>query len=120
MEIGKRIKDIRKAKGMSQKEVALTLEMDQSQYSKIENGKTDPYFSTIEKITGALDINLNDLLAPDDVFKDVNSFDKSFIEKLQLVDQLEEEEKKSMFSIIDSLVSKKRLKITLSSALDNS
>lgn len=120
MKIGSRIKDIRQAKSMSQKEVALVLEMDQSQYSKIENGKTDPYFSTIEKIANALGVNLNDLLAPDDVFKDINSYEKSLIEKLQLIDQLEEEEKKCIFSIIDSLVSKGRLKNALSNALNNS
>lgn len=120
MKIGERIKDIRTAKNLSQKEVALLLEMDQSQYSKIENGKTDPYFSTIEKISNALGVNLNDLLAPDDVFKNINSFEKSFIERLQLVDQLEDEEKKCIFSIIDSLVSKRRLKSALSNALNNS
>lgn len=117
MHIGERIKNIRSAKGFSQKQVALALEMDQSQYSRIENGKTDPYFSTIDKIAGALGVQLGDLLAPDDVFKDVNSYDKSLIERIQLIDQLEDEEKRCIFSIVDGLVSKRRLKDTLSKAL---
>ena len=118
--IGERIRDIRKVKNMSQKEVALILEMDQSQYSRIENGKTDPYFSTIEKITKALNISLNELFTSDGLFKDVNSYDKSLVEKLTLMDNLEEEERKCIFSIIDSLISKKRLKDALSNALNDS
>lgn len=91
--------------------------MDQSQYSKIENNKTDPHLSTIEKITEALGISIEELFTAEKVFKDVDSFDKSLVEKIQLIEQLEDIEKKSVFSIIDGLVTKQRLKQTLSNAL---
>lgn len=117
MKIGDKIKKAREAKGWSQKEVALSLKMDQSQYSKIENNKTDPHLSTIEKITEALGISIEELFTAENVFKDVDSFDKSLVEKIQLIEQLEENEKKSVFSIIDGLVTKQRLKQTLSNAL---
>jgi hypothetical protein len=48
----------------------------------------------------------------------VNSYDKSVIEKMALVDQLEEKEKSAFFSILDALVSKKRLKDSLFNALN--
>jgi hypothetical protein len=54
----------------------------------------------------------------DDAFKEVNSYDKSVIEKMALVDQLEEKEKSAFFPILDALVSKKRLKDSLSNALN--
>lgn len=117
MKIGDKIKKAREAKGWSQKEVALSLKMDQSQYSKIENNKTDPHLSTIEKITEALGISIEELFTAEKVFKDVDSFDKSLVEKIQLIEQLEDIEKKSVFSIIDGLVTKQRLKQTLSNAL---
>jgi transcriptional regulator with XRE-family HTH domain len=91
--------------------------MDQSQYSKIENGKTDPYFSTIEKIAKALGIKVSDLLTAEDIFKDVDSLDKTIVEKVQLIEQLDENEKKSIFSIIDGLSSKKKMKDSLAKAL---
>lgn len=91
--------------------------MDQSQYSKIENGKVDPQFSTIEKIAKAIKVDVVNLVAADDVFKDVSAYDKTLVEKLQMVDGLEDGEKKSVFSIIDSLAAKKKLKDTLSNAL---
>ncbi len=119
MNIGEQIKKTRTAKNLSQKEVALALEMDQAQFSRIENGKTDPSFSTIEKIAQALGIELVELVNADDIFKEVNSYDKSIFEKLALVDQLEEKEKSAFFSILDALVSKKRLKDTLAHALNS-
>ena len=92
--------------------------MDQSQYSKIEKGKTDPTTATLQKITNAIGVSLAEIFAPDDLFKDVDSYDRSLMEKLQLLEQLDEEEKQSIFKIIDSLVSKKRLKDSLSNALN--
>lgn len=118
MNIGEQIKKIRTAKNLSQKEVALALEMDQAQFSRIENGKTDPAFSTIEKVARALGVGLAELVNADDAFTEVNSYDKSVIEKMALVDQLEEKEKSAFFSILDALVSKKRLKDSLSHALN--
>lgn len=98
--------------------MAALLKMNQSQYSKIEKGKVDPQFSTIEKIAKALKINIVDLVAAEDVFKDVSAYDKTIVEKVQLMDLLEEQEKKSLFSIIDGLVAKQKFKQALSSALN--
>jgi transcriptional regulator with XRE-family HTH domain len=118
MTIGDKIKKAREAKSLSQKEVAAVLKMNQSQYSKIENGKVDPQFSTIEKIAKALKINIVDLVAAEDIFKDVSAYDKTIVEKVQLVDLLDDNEKKGIFSIIDGLVAKQKLKQSLSSALN--
>ena len=63
-------------------------------------------------------VGLAELVNADDIFAEVNSYDKSVIEKMALVDQLEEKEKTAFFSILDALVSKKRLKDSLSNALN--
>lgn len=117
MNIADKIKTVREAKGLSQKEVAAKINMDGSQYSKIENGKNDPSSTTLEKIAHALGITLADLFASDDIFKDVNSADKSLVEKIRLIDALEPTDRVSIFSLIDSLFAKKKLKDTLSNAL---
>jgi hypothetical protein len=39
------------------------------------------------------------------------------MEKISLIDQLDEDEKKSLFKIIDSLFSKKKMKESLTKAL---
>ena len=117
MEIGERIKKIREARGLSQKEVASLIKMDQSQYSKLEKDKTDPSVSTLSKVAGALGIQLAELFA-DDLLKDVNSYDKSLMEKISLIDSLDEDEKKSLFKIIDGLISKKKMRDSLSKVLN--
>lgn len=93
MQIGENVKKAREAKGLSQKEVAATLKMDQNQCSKIENGKVDPQFSTIEKIAKAIRVNVIDLVADGELFKEVATYDKTLVEKVQLIDGLEEQEK---------------------------
>ena len=117
MQLGKNIRKIREAKGLSQKEVAISVGMDQAQYSRIENSKTDTSFSTIEKIAKALGVELSELFTADEVFKEVNSKEKTLMEKLRLVELLEDKEQKAFYHILDALVAKKRLTDTLSDAL---
>jgi transcriptional regulator with XRE-family HTH domain len=117
MSIGENIKTVREAKKLSQKQVALSIDMDPSQYSKIEKGKTDPSISTVEKISDALGVSLSELFQSDEIFKDINSVDKTIMEKIKLIEQLDDQEKASLFNIIDGLFAKKRLKDSLSSAL---
>jgi len=117
MRICDKIKKAREAKGLSQKEVATALKMDQSQYSKIESGKTDPHFSTIEKIAKALGMELYELFRANEVFKDVNSLDKSIIERAMLIDSLDKKEKIAFFTVLDTMVAKKQLTDILNSAL---
>lgn len=48
---------------------------------------------------------------------DVNAYDKSLVEKLRLLEELDDTEKRTVFSVIDIAIAKKRLKDTLSNAL---
>lgn len=117
MNLGSTLKKVREAKGLSQKELAGLLDMPQPQYSRIEGGKTDPAFSAVTKITKALGISMTELFTADDIFSEVNSYDKTLMEKLRMIDTLDDTEKKSLYNIIDSLVAKKKLKDNLTSAL---
>lgn len=80
MNIGEKIKS-KRGKRFVSKEVALTLSMNPSQYSKIENGKVDPQFSSIEKIANALGVSIADIVNSDNVFSEIDSLNKSVIEK---------------------------------------
>ena len=86
-------------------------------YSRIENDKSDPALSSLTKIAKALGINVAELFTADDVFKDVNSVDKTLMEKISLIELLEKKEKAAFFTMLDALVSKKKLKDNLTSAL---
>ena len=118
MDIAKRIKKIREAKGMTAKEVISTVGMGAAMYSRIETGKTEPSLSTLEKIAKALGVALPDFFTDDDKLADVNSYDGSLMEKIKTIEALNEEEKKTVFSIVDAFVGKKKLKDALSNAMD--
>jgi transcriptional regulator with XRE-family HTH domain len=117
MKLSDVIKKVREAKGLSQKQVANALKMDASQYSRIENGKTDPSFTIVTKVAKALGVSLAELFEADSIFTDVNSADKTLMEKIKVIEQLDEQERNSLYHIIDGLFAKKKLKDTLSTAL---
>ena len=117
MDIDKKIKQIREAKGMTAKEVVSAIEMGPAMYSRIETGKTEPSLSTLEKIAKALGVKLSDFFSADDQLTEINSYDSSLMEKVKIIEALSDEEKKTVFSIVDAFVGKKKLKVALSNVL---
>jgi len=117
MDIGKRIRCIREAKGMTAKEVISSVGMGAPMYSRIENGVNEPSLTTLERIAKALGIQLSVFFDTEGKLADVNSYDASTMEKIELIESLNEDEKKMIFSFVDALVGKKRLKDTLSDAI---
>ena len=58
-----RLRELRKAKGLTQVELASRTGIDQSAISRIENGDTSAmYFSVIDRLCSALDCEPGDLL----------------------------------------------------------
>ena len=60
--LGKNLKRIRTAKGITQGDIVRSLGMDRAFISNIENGKTNPTLSTITKIAKALGVSSDELL----------------------------------------------------------
>lgn len=59
--VGNNLKDARKAKGLTQKEVAVLLRMTQQQYSRFENGIFELNYEQILKLCVIFDVTPNDL-----------------------------------------------------------
>ncbi len=59
--IGKRIRDIRISKGVSQSQLALMTSMTKSYMSEIEAGKNNLTLRTLQKIATSLGITLEDI-----------------------------------------------------------
>ena len=60
VKIGLRLKELRKAKGLSQEKFAFKCELDRTYIASIEQGKRNVSIVNIEKITHALNISLTD------------------------------------------------------------
>ncbi len=61
MVVGKRIKEIRKSKGISQKQLAGILEVTETMVSQYERGLKNPKIETLQKIANALQVSIADL-----------------------------------------------------------
>ena len=63
---GKRLKEARKAKGLTQVEIAEILDISQTSYQRMETGEHDMKMSNIIKICRTLDISADWLIGVDD------------------------------------------------------
>ena len=112
MNLADNIKVIREKQGLLQKEVALHIGVDKSTYSKIEKGLREVTVVELQKLTKLFSlttdqiINYNENIVPTEVFIE----DKSNAEQLQLIQQLEEEDKQTIFKLIDKMLTNKKFK----------
>lgn len=60
LKIGQRIKELREAAKMSQKDLAYTADLDRSYIASIENGQRNVSIVNIEKIATALNVTLKE------------------------------------------------------------
>ena len=90
MDIGKRLRDIRVAKGLSQRDMEKRTGQLPCYLSRVENGHTEPSLRTLEKLAQALEIELSQLFVggggePVPVRRLVNEGTREDPEELKLV-----------------------------------
>lgn len=109
--LGEHIKTLRKERGLQQKEVALEIDIDQSNYSKIENGKREPSIYVLKKLADLFGVTVDYIIEPtDDLPKEVIIEDKEAKEQIRLISELDQEERSIIFKMIDSFLTKKKFK----------
>jgi len=108
--VGEAIRSLREQKRMSQKEVAAAIEVDPTQYNRIELGKSMPTLKTIAKIAATLNVSIDKLINEQQDLADVDIKDKSLFDKVQMIDELPDEEKNIVLKVIDLALSKKKFK----------
>lgn len=100
MKIGKIIADLRKERGMSQTDLATKTGISQVMVGKYERGDASPSIEVAKKIADALEVSLDFLVG-----EGVNSkFDKSTLKRIEEIQQLEEDKKKTLFDVIDTFI----------------
>ena len=60
-ELGERIKQLRKERGISQEKFALKIDMDRTYFATVESGKRNVSLLNIEKIARGFDISISEL-----------------------------------------------------------
>lgn len=62
-------------------------------------------------------VSLSDLFASTDELKEINSYDKSIMEKVALLEALSDNEKQTIYTMLDAFIGKQKLKDALSGVL---
>jgi len=108
--IGKNIKRIREQRGLMQKEVASSADLQASNYSKIESGQRDISVEALDKIANFFGMTVDEIIHFDDTQTPtpVKMEDKTASEKVQLISQLDEEDKHAVYRIIDGMLTKNK------------
>ena len=106
-----KIKTIREEKGLKQIEIANHINVDKSAYSKIEKGSRSVTVEELQKIAQLFNMTTDQIINFDgDIPKEVTIQDKSTVEQMRLIQQLDEDDKQTIFKLIDKMLTYKKFK----------
>lgn len=111
MSTGQNIKKIREEKGMTQQQIAELIHMHRSNYSKIESGQREISVDALNKIAKYFGMTIDQIVNFDGAIpQEITVEDKTLMEQVKLIQELEPEEKNMVFKMVDTFLTKKKFK----------
>ncbi len=111
--IGKNLLKLREEKRMSQKELAESMDIAQTQYGKVERGEVIPSLPTLLKAAKALGVSIDKIVYGDTIKSNPENspFTNSiFFDRLKVLDSLKGEDKTIAIQVIDLVVAKEKMR----------
>jgi len=92
-------------------EVANYIGVDKSAYSKIEKGSRSLAIEELQKMAQLFNLTTDQILNYDgNIPKEVTIEDKTAVEQMRLIQELDEDDKQTVFKIIDKMLTTKKFK----------
>ena len=113
MRLPEKIKILRKKVGLSQQDLADKVGIHITHLSRLENGHLQPSLDAVRKLMDIFEVSADYLLNDDTETYEVKINDKSLAEKIRLIDTLEEKEREALSQVIDSMLTKQRMRKVL-------
>jgi len=114
MDFAEKLKKIRKNKNVSQIELSEKIGISPNHFSRLETGKYMPSIPVLVKIAQALEVTIDYLVnGMDEDIPEIQIKNKSLLEKVKLIDNLDEEDQRAIIRIIDSMLTKTKMKSLL-------
>jgi len=111
MSTGQNIKKIREEKGLTQQVLANLIAMHRSNYSKIESGQRELSIDALNKIAKYFGMTTDQIINYDgNIPAEVTVEDKTLLEQVKLIQELEPEEKNMVFKMVETFLTKKKFK----------
>jgi transcriptional regulator with XRE-family HTH domain len=105
------IKAIREEKNLKQIEVATHIGVDKSAYSKIEKGSRALTVEELQKMAQLFNMTTDQIINYDGkIPQEVVIEDKTATEQMRLIQQLDEEDKQTIFRLIEKMLTNKKFK----------
>lgn len=98
--LGERIKEIRKAHGFSQEQLAVLVDIEQKHVSCIERGKNAPTIDRLQKISEVLNVPVKDF------FENINATEhEACVRSIdELLQELDESAQKTAYKVIRGVI----------------
>lgn len=111
MGLGANIRTLREQRNIKQQEIADLIGMHRSNYSKIETEQREISVSALDKVASFFNVSIDQLVHLNgELPQEVEIEDKTTMEQLKLMQELDEEERSMIFKMIDSFLTKKKFK----------
>jgi len=111
MSLADNIKAIREEKNLKQIEVATHIGVDKSAYSKIEKGSRALTVDELQKMAQLFNMSTDQIINHDgNIPKEIVLEDKTTVEQMRLIQQLDEEDKQTIFRLIEKMLTNKKFK----------
>jgi transcriptional regulator with XRE-family HTH domain len=110
MALGDTIKKIREQKDILQKQLAAELNIPYTSYNKIENGSREISIEELERFAAYFGMTLDQVVHHDQQPTEITLKDKPNFEQINLINQLDEDDKTIVFKIVDTMLTKKKFK----------
>jgi len=111
MSIADNIRKLREQKELLQKDVAAYLGVDKTIYSKIEKGNREITVKELQKLAQLFNLTADQIINYDQgIPQEIVLEDKSDMEQLNLIKQLDEEDRQAIFRIVDKMLTNKKFK----------
>lgn len=108
---GKKLRECREAKGLSQSELARQLDTHHSIIGKYERDEVKPSIDVVKKIAGLLGTTVGYLLGETE---DINMFkDPTLLKRFNEINSLPEKERECVYSLMDAFLAKSKIQSIL-------
>ena len=97
-------------KGLLQKQLAAEVNIPYTSYNKVENNTRDIAIYELERFAWYFGMTIDQVVHFDTQPVDVTIQDKPNFEQINLINQLDEEDRTVVFKIIDTMLTKKKFK----------
>jgi len=114
MSVGQNIKKIREDKNLTQQQIAELIHMHRSNYSKIESGQREISVDALNKIAKYFGMTIDQIVNFDGAIpQEITVEDKTLMEQVKMIQELEPEEKNMVFKMVDTFLTKNKFKDSL-------